>query len=258
MLIDSHSVILREGRDSARSRRIHATSIQKLDSATTPVGFAQNDKVYGTNQRIKKTLLRALFVLGALAATGCDSGNGNAAPRFQNADISGANYGHDFALRDPAGKTRSLADFRGKVVILFFGFIQCPDVCPTALVRARDVRRLLGPDSERFQIIFVTLDPERDLPEILREYAAAFDADVLALYTTPEKTREVADAFRIYYRKVPTGGGYTLDHTATSYIYDPEGRLRLAVKHQTTAEAVAADVAALLHPSPSLPNKETP
>ena len=210
---------------------------------------------------VKRTFLHGLFVLGALVATGCDRGKGesdsNAAPRFQNVDISGARYGRDFALSDPDGKTRSLADFRGKVVMLFFGFIQCPDVCPTALVRARDVRRLLGADGERFQIIFVTLDPERDLPEILREYAAAFDADVLALYTTPEKMREVADAFRIYYRKVATGGGYTLDHTATSYIYDPEGRLRLAVAHQTPSNAVAADVAALLHASP-LPHKETP
>jgi protein SCO1/2 len=144
---------------------------------------------------------------------------------------------------------RRLSDFRGKALMLFFGFIQCPDVCPTTLLRAGQVRRLLGADGERLQIIFITLDPERDTPEILREYTAAFDAEVLGLYGTPEQTRETADAFRIYFRKVPTGGGYTLDHSATSYIYDPEGRLRLAVSHQSTAESIAADLTILLHAS---------
>jgi protein SCO1/2 len=201
----------------------------------------------------RRTFLRASLGCCALPLIGCNSDDG---PRFHNIDISGANYGRDFALLDPDGNTRRLADFRGKVVILFFGFIQCPDVCPTALLRAAAVRRLLEADGERFQIIFVTLDPERDLPEILREYSAVFEADVIGLYSTPEKVREMADAFRIYFRKVPTGGGYTIDHTATSYIYDPEGRLRLAVPHQSTAESIADDVALLLHPS-SITNKET-
>jgi protein SCO1/2 len=182
-------------------------------------------------------------------------GCGNDGPRFNSIDISGADYGRDFALLDPDGNTRRLTDFRGKVVMLFFGFIQCPDVCPTSLQRAAAVRRLLEADGERFQIIFVTLDPERDTPAILREYTAVFDADVLGLYSTPEKVRETADAFRIYFRKVPTGSSYTIDHTATSYIYDPEGRIRLAVTHQSSAKSIAADVALLLHPS-STANKE--
>ncbi|MDR3213203.1 MAG: SCO family protein [Azoarcus sp.] len=177
------------------------------------------------------------------------AGCGDDSPRFHSTNISGANYGGDFALRDPDGNTRRLADFRGKAVMLFFGFIQCPDVCPTTLLRASEVRRLLGPDGERLQIVFVTLDPERDSPEILREYTAAFDADILGLYDTPEKTGEVADAFHIYYRKVPTGSGYTIDHSAISYLYDPEGRLRLAVSHQSPAEAIVSDVALLLHSS---------
>lgn len=177
------------------------------------------------------------------------AGCGNDAPRFHSTDISGAGYARDFALLDPDGNTRRLADFRGKAVMVFFGFIQCPDICPTALQRAAAVRRLLGEDGERLQIIFITLDPERDLPEILREYTAAFDADVLGLYETPEKIRKTADAFRIYSRKVPTGGSYTLDHSATTYVYDPEGRLRLAVTYQSTAKSIAEDVALLIHSS---------
>jgi len=200
---------------------------------------------------LRRVFLRASLACCALPLAGC-SGDG---PRFHNIDISGASYGRDFELLDPDGNTRRLADFRGKAVMLFFGFIYCPDVCPTALLRAAAVRRLLGTDGERLQIIFVTLDPERDLPEILREYSAVFEADVLGLYATPEKIRETADAFRIYFRKVPTGGGYTIDHTATSYVYDPEGRLRLAVPHKSTAESIASDVALLLRPS-STTNKE--
>jgi protein SCO1/2 len=185
--------------------------------------------------------LAAAILVPALA--GCEGG----APRFNSTDISGVNYGRDFALADLDGNIRRLADFRGKAVLVFFGFIRCPDVCPTALLRAAEVKRLLGGDGERFQVIFITLDPERDLPPIIREYIAMFDPDFIGLRATPEQTREVADAFRIYYRKVPTGASYTVDHSATSYLYDPQGRLRLAVAHTASAEAVAADVRALLH-----------
>ena len=195
--------------------------------------------------RGRRAVLRALLACGALPLIGC----GDEGPQFRNTDITGAHYGRDFALRDPEGQTRRLSDFRGKALMLFFGFIQCPDVCPTTLIRAGEVRHLLGADGERLQIVFITLDPERDTPEILREYTAAFDAEVLGLYGTLEQTRETAEDFRIYFRKVPTGGGYTLDHTATSYIFDPEGRLRLAVSHQSTAESIAADLAILLHSS---------
>ncbi|MDR1064146.1 MAG: SCO family protein [Azoarcus sp.] len=201
----------------------------------------------------KRALLRVLLVLGSLSFAGGCGGDG---PRFHSVDISGANYGRDFELLDPDGKVRRLADFRGKAVMVFFGFIQCPDVCPTTLGRAAEMRRLLGVDGERLQIIFITLDPGRDSPEILRAYTAAFDADILGLYTTPEKTLETARAFRIYYRKVPTGSSYTIDHSAISYLYDPKGRLRLAVSHQSPSAAVAADVAALLQPS-STTDKET-
>ena len=164
---------------------------------------------------------------------------------FSSIDISGADFGRDFRLTDPDGKERTLADFRGKAVMLFFGFTQCPDVCPTTLARASEVRKKLGADVNRLQVIFVTLDPERDTPAVLKAYTAAFDAGFLGLYMDKERTRQVADAFHVYYHKVPTGGSY-MDHTAITYIFDPHGRIRLAVRHEQTAEQVAADLRTLI------------
>ncbi len=192
-------------------------------------------------------LLTGLFIAMALSACNKETVS------FRNTDITGANFGHDFSLLDPDGATRSLADFRGKVVMMFFGFTQCPDICPTALSRAAQVRQLLGDDADRLQVIFVSVDPERDLPGVLKAYTAAFDPDFLGLYTSLEETRKVADEFRVFYRKVPTGGSYSMDHTATSYVFDPAGRLRLAVSYQSTAESVAADVQTLIQTASSRP-----
>ncbi len=168
------------------------------------------------------------------------------AKAFASMDITGANYGRDFRLADPDGRTRSLTDFRGRAVLLFFGFTQCPDVCPTALARAAEVRRLLGEDAGRLQVIFVTLDPERDSAEMLRAYTAAFDPDFLGLRTDLEGTRQVAQDFKVFFQKVPTGDSYTMDHMALSYAFDPAGRLRLAVPHDLPAEKLAADLRVLL------------
>ncbi|PKO59352.1 MAG: SCO family protein [Betaproteobacteria bacterium HGW-Betaproteobacteria-13] len=192
-------------------------------------------------------LLMGLFIAMALSACNKETVS------FRNTDITGANFGHDFSLLDPDGATRSLADFRGKVVMMFFGFTQCPDICPTALSRAAQVRQLLGDDADKLQVIFVSVDPERDLPGVLKAYTAAFDPDFLGLYTSLEETRKVADEFRVFYRKVPTGGSYSMDHTATSYVFDPAGRLRLAVSYQSPAEAVAADVQTLIQTASSRP-----
>lgn len=192
---------------------------------------------------VRANLIRMLLVfLSALALSACD----NSALKFNNTDITGANFGRNFSLLDPDGKLRSLADFRGKVVMMFFGFTQCPDICPTALSRATEVKRLLGADADKVQVIFVSVDPERDIPAVLREYTAAFDPEFLGLYTSVEDTRKVADEFRVFYRKVPTGGSYSMDHTATSYVFDPAGQLRLAVAYQSTAESIAADVRTLI------------
>lgn len=194
-------------------------------------------------QRAARIAVRAvLTLLAGFALTACDS----AALQFRNTDITGANFGADFSLLDPAGNTRTLADFRGKAVMIFFGFTQCPDICPTALSRAVEVGRLLGDDAARLQVIFVSVDPERDVPEVLEAYTRAFDPAFLGLHATVENTRKVAEDFRVFYRKVPTGGSYTMDHTATSYVYDPQGRLRLAVSHQSPAESIAADIRSLL------------
>ncbi len=186
---------------------------------------------------------RALALLGGLATlAGCH----DAQPGFRSLDVSGAEWGRDFHLHDPEGHERSLAEFRGKVVLIFFGFTQCPDVCPTALARAVEVRRALGDDGRRLQVIFVTVDPERDTPAVLRAYLQAFDADFLGLSGDLAQTEAAARDFRIFYQKVPTGSSYTMDHTALSYAFDPAGRLRLAIRHAETAASVAADVKLLL------------
>ncbi|KTT25682.1 photosynthetic protein synthase I [Pseudacidovorax intermedius] len=185
-----------------------------------------------------------LSPLGLMLA-GCD---GFRPPRLavNGVDITGAAYAQDFRLLDPDGKERTLADFRGQAVLMFFGFTQCPDVCPTALTRASRIRELLGPLGSQLQVIFVTLDPERDTPEVLRAYTAAFDPSFLGLYTDVEGTAQTAKAFRVYYRKVPTGASYTMDHSALSYLYDPQGRVRVVLRHELSAEQCAADVRQLL------------
>ncbi len=190
-------------------------------------------------------MLRTLIVLAALALAAC---SGPTAPQFRNTDITGANYGKSFALTDHHGNARTLEDFRGKVVTLFFGFTQCPDVCPTSLATMAEVKRLLGPDAERVQVLFVTVDPERDTPELLASYVPAFGADFLGLHGDAQRTAETAKEFRIFYQKSgdTSGPHYTIDHTAGTYILDPQGRLRLYVRHGTTAEDIAADIGLLL------------
>lgn len=184
-----------------------------------------------------------LAALGAaLAATACQK----AAPTFAGIDLTGADYGRDFSLQDPDGRTRTMADFRGKVVMLFFGFTQCPDACPTALARAAEVRRLLGPQADRLQVIFVTIDPERDGAAVLKEYTHAFDPSFLGLRADEAGTAAVAKEFKVIYRKVPTGSSYTMDHTAFTYVLDPQGRLRLALRHELSAQDAARDVSTLL------------
>lgn len=181
--------------------------------------------------------LAALFALG-----GCPAPGGG----FTSIDITGADYGRDFELPDADGKVRTLADFRGKLVLLFFGYAQCPDVCPTALTRALEVRRAMGDDGQKVQVVFITVDPERDTPAVLKEYMAAFDPGFIALRGSPEQTAAVAREFRAVYMKVPTGSSYAVDHTAITYVFDTQGRLRLAVRHETGAEPMRADLQRLL------------
>ncbi|HEX5344290.1 MAG TPA: SCO family protein [Duganella sp.] len=167
---------------------------------------------------------------------------------FTAIDITGANIGPDYQLSYSDGKPASLRDFKGKYVMLFFGFTQCPDVCPTTLARATEIKRLLGADGDKLQVVFVTVDPERDTGTLLAEYMRAFDPTFVAVRGNAEQTAKAAKDFKIFYRKVPSGSSYTMDHTALTYIFDANGKIRLAVKHEQTAQQVAADLRLLMHP----------
>ena len=165
----------------------------------------------------------ALAALGGAALSACDQ-LGQATgqqPSFRGIDITGAPYGRDFRLTDVDGQERTLADYRGKLVLLYFGFVQCPDVCPTALTRAVETKRLLGPDGDQLQVIFVTVDPERDTPEILREYMAAFDPSFVALRGDAQRLKETAAEFKVFYRQVPTGSSYTNTASIAASSNDP-------------------------------------
>ena len=171
-------------------------------------------------------------------------------PVFKNIDITGSTaFGKDFSLLDPDGKVRTLADFKGKVVLMFFGYTQCPDVCPTTLTEMQQVMTLLGPQADKVQVLFVTVDPARDTDAILKQYVPAFDPRFLGLRPADEAALEkVTKDFKIYYKKVPgsSPGSYTIDHTAGSYAFDPEGRLRLYIKHAQGPETLAHDLKELL------------
>ncbi|HQY28675.1 MAG TPA: SCO family protein [Burkholderiaceae bacterium] len=179
----------------------------------------------------------------SLALAGCDS-----RPEFRNTDVTGADFASGFALTGHDGKPRTLADFRGKAVVVFFGYTQCPDVCPTTLAELAEVMRLLGPDADRVQVLFVSVDPERDTQELLSQYVPAFDKRFLGLYGDAEATARTAKTFKVFYQKVPgkTPGNYTVDHTAGSYVYDTQGKLRLFLKHGAGAEPIAQDLRQLL------------
>lgn len=195
---------------------------------------------------------RRVLALAAVTAAGfvvaCD--RPGSAASFQSIDLTGADWGRDFRLLDAEGRTVQLVAFKGRCVMLFFGFTQCPDVCPTALARAADVMQRLGDQAARLQVIFITIDPERDSPAVLREYPRAFHPSFIGLHADLATTEATAKAFKVFYRKVPTGSSYTLDHTATSYVIDPTGRLRLAVRHEQDADSVTADITRLLKENP--------
>lgn len=192
-----------------------------------------------------RALAAGWLLILLVLASGCQD-NTAGVSRFHGLDLTGASYGRDFRLLDAQGREHSLADFRGKVVLLYFGFTQCPDVCPTALSRAAEVKTLLGAEGERLQVIFVTIDPERDTPQVIQPYVAAFDPSFLGLYGDAQRTRETAAEFKVFYQKVPTGGSYTMDHSTLSYAFDPQGRLRLALRHEQNAQDYAQDLQRLL------------
>ena len=190
----------------------------------------------------KRTFLTAAFALATLSACTPEK------PAFKGVDITGADYAKDFALADQNGQTRTIKDFAGKVVVVFFGYTQCPDVCPTTLQELLDVRRLLGADGEKLQAVFITVDPERDTPELLKAYMANFDPSFVALRPSPEQLTPLLKDFKIYAKKVEgkTATSYTMDHSAQSYLYDPQGRLRLYNRYGSGPQALADDARLLL------------
>ena len=193
---------------------------------------------------LRRSVLAALL-MGLLAA--CSPGGGSGAG-FVNTDITGAAYGKDFHLTDHTGAARSLADYRGKVVTLFFGYVQCPDVCPTNLLNMVEVMKQLGPDADKVQVLFMTIDPERDTRALLAQYVPAFDPRFAGLYADLPTTQAVARDFKVFYQKQGDvkGNSYTVDHSTGTYVYDPQGRLRLYVKHGEKPALIAADIRKLL------------
>ncbi|WP_431260671.1 SCO family protein [Roseateles chitinivorans] len=195
-----------------------------------------------------------LGALGALGAAtllaGCDKLGFSSAPKasFQGVDLTGAAYARSFSLPDQDGRTRTLEDFKGKVVVVFFGFTQCPDVCPTTLAELAQVKQALGPDGDKVQGVFITVDPERDKPELLKAYLGNFDPGFVALRGTPEQLKATAKEFKIYYAKVPgkTPDSYTMDHTAASFLFDPQGQVRVFSRYGAGAQALMGDIKTLI------------
>jgi protein SCO1/2 len=187
-----------------------------------------------------------------LAACG-DKPGGTATPKasFRSVDITGAEYARKLELPDADGKARNLAEFKGKVVAVFFGYTQCPDVCPTTMAELSQVRRALGDDGARLQGVFVTVDPERDTAAVLKAYVDTFGAGFVGLRGSAEQTQRVAREFKVFYAKVPgkTESSYTVDHTAGLYIFDPQGRIRLFSRNNAGPKALEEDIRALLRES---------
>jgi len=186
----------------------------------------------------------ALVLLAAFAVVAC----GPEAPKFMASDVTGTSFGHDFKLVDHNGTPRTLADYRGKAVVLFFGYTQCPDFCPTTLAELAEAMKRLGPDAERVQVLFVTVDPERDTPALLKNYVPAFDPRFMGLYGDADATARTAKEFKVIYQKRPgqTPGTYTMDHSAGTFIFDPNGKLRVYVGYGQGADVFAHDIKALL------------
>jgi len=186
-----------------------------------------------------------LFFSLAWVLAACDS-----KPTFKNVDITGSKaFGTNFGLIDVDGKLRTLADYQGKAVVMFFGYTHCPDVCPTTLIEMQEAMRLLGPQAAKVQVIFVTLDPERDTSEVLKQYVPAFNPSFIGLRPANEEAlNRLTKEFKIYYKRVPglSPNTYTIDHTAGSYVFDPKGQLRLYIKHGQGPEVLAQDLKTIL------------
>lgn len=200
-----------------------------------------------THRSLTHLMLAPLLIAGSLLLGACSGDS----PRFSSIDLTGADYAKDFELTDHNGQARSLKDFKGKIVVMFFGYTQCPDVCPTTMTELAAVKKILGPDGDKLQALFVTVDPARDTPEVLKAYMTNFDPSFLALYAPADKLVAVAKDYKVYYKKVEgkTPTSYTMDHSAGTYVYDADGRLRLYSRYGSGAGALASDIKLLLQQS---------
>ncbi len=193
---------------------------------------------------------RRFLIAGVPALLLCACDGGGAKPQFKAVDITGADYAQDLDLNDTEGRRRHIADFKGKVTVVFFGFTQCPDVCPTTMLELAEVKKALGADGARVQGVFISVDPERDTPELLKAYVANFNPEFVALRGSVDETKAAAKRFKVFYAKVPgkTEGSYTVDHTAGSYVFDAQGKVRLFVRYGNGAgaEALKHDLQLLL------------
>ena len=198
---------------------------------------------------VSRHISRRQLILAASLTTlaACDR-SVPAALSFKAIDITGAAYASDFNLPDATGQRRTLADFKGKVTVVFFGFTQCPDVCPTTMLELATVKKALGADGDRVQGVFISLDPERDTPDLLKAYVDNFGGGFVALRGTPEETLAAAKQFKVFFAKVPgsTPTSYSIDHTAGSYIFDAQGKVRLFTRYGTGADALKHDLQLLL------------
>ena len=169
-------------------------------------------------------------------------------PQFRSIDLTGADYAKGFALSDQNGKPRTLQEFAGKVVVVFFGFTQCPDVCPTSMAELAEVKKLLGLDADKLQGVFITVDPERDTPDVLKAYMANFDPTFIALRPTMTELPDFAKSYKVFYKKVEgrTASSYSIDHSAGSYVYDAKGQIRLYNRYGSGAEVLASDIKLLM------------
>ncbi|MCD5974602.1 MULTISPECIES: SCO family protein [Pseudomonas] len=188
----------------------------------------------------RRQLIGGLSVLSLGALAGC--GDSNKLSFKYGKDLSDKILGRTFKLKDPQGNVKTLSSFRGTMPMVFFGFTQCPAVCPTALARAAQIKKLMGPDGDTLQVIFITVDPERDKPQMLDAYVKAFDPSFVALYGTLEETAATAKEFGVFYEKIPSGDTYTMSHTATSYVFDTRGVLRLGLSHSLSAQQCTEDL----------------
>jgi protein SCO1/2 len=197
--------------------------------------------------------MQVLRAFGAAVAAIAIAACGSATPEFEGSDVTGVGFGRDFHLNDHNGKPRSLADFRGKAVVIFFGYTQCPDYCPTTMSELAAAMAKLGPDAQRVQVLFVTVDPERDTPELLSRYVPAFDPSFLGLYGDAAQTAAAAKEFKVLYQKQPgpTPGTYTMDHSAGTFLFDPQGRLRVYESYGRGPDVFAHDLRELLKAPPA-------